>query len=62
MPILDAGLYQAWIAAFDNHDRAERRLVAAGATGNRDLIEYVRGLSEQAAQELNQAIRALNNA
>ncbi len=60
MAILDAGTYQGWIKAFDNYDQAQRRLDAAGSTGNRESIGYLRGNLEKASREYNAAIKALN--
>jgi hypothetical protein len=58
--ILDAGPFQTWISAFDRHERAQRRYEAAGRLNNRELIDYLRGDLDQAAAELNAAIRAMN--
>lgn len=62
MAILDAGAYQAWIAAFDNWDRAQRRFDAAGRLGNGALTDYLRGNLERASRDYNAAIKALNDA
>lgn len=59
MAILDAGPYQAWIKAFDEHERAERRFEAASRLGNQALIAYLRAQREEAAQTLHAAIRGI---
>ena len=62
MAILDAGPYQDWSAAWDNVDRAQRRLEAAKATGNSKLISYVEDSLKRAVAEYNAALQALQNA
>ena len=62
MAIVDVGLYQAWIRAFDNWERAQRRHDAAAALGNSALTEYLRGSLEAARQEYQVAIRAIKDA
>jgi hypothetical protein len=60
--IMDASLFQGWIRAHDHYEQARRRHDAALATGNSDLIDYLRSDMDHAAQELNQAIKELKNA
>jgi hypothetical protein len=62
MAILDAGVYQDWIRAFDHWEQAERRYNAAAAFGNNALTEYLRRSLEAARQEYNAAIKAIKNA
>ena len=50
--VMDAGPYQDWMKAFDNHERAQRRWEAANKLGNPALINYTRTDLEQAAAEL----------
>lgn len=57
--IMDAGPFQNWIRAFDRHEQAKRRWDAANAIGNQGLINYLRADLDQAAQELNAAIRSM---
>jgi len=61
MAIVDAGPYQDWIRAFDQHERAERRHEAAWGIGNQALIAYLRLELDTAAKELNAATRTLND-
>lgn len=60
MAILDAGPMQDWIRAFDRHELSKRRWDAANATGNRALIDYLRGDVDSAARDLNAALKTLN--
>ncbi len=62
MAVMDAGLYQAWIRAFDNWDRAQRRFGAAGAINDAALTNYLRGDWETARREYNDAIKAVRDA
>lgn len=61
MAILDAAPVQDWIRAFDNWDRAQRRLNAAQPTLNQTLIEYLKADVENARLQLNAALKALND-
>lgn len=61
MAILDAGPFQDWIRAFDRHEQAQRRHDAAGRTGNKALINYLRPELDAAARDLNTATKALND-
>ncbi len=60
MALIDAGLFQNWKRAFDNHDRIERQWRAAGATNNKALIDHLTVELNVAGQELNAALRELN--
>lgn len=60
MAIMDAGPYQAWIAAHDRWERSSSRLHAAQKTGNQSLIAYIESDTEKARQELNAALRTMN--
>lgn len=62
MAIMDVGLYQDWIAAHDNWDRARRRFDAAGQIGDAGLIEHLRIAVERARVDYNAATKAINNA
>jgi len=60
MAMLDASPFQEWVRAFDGYERAKRRWDAAGATGNRALIDYLRPELEGASRDLDVAIKTLN--
>ena len=62
MAILDAGIYQAWIRAFDSWEQAQRRYDAAPAVGDRALTDYLRASLHSAAQEYQAAVRAIKDA
>lgn len=62
MAILDAGVYQDWIRAFDRWEQAQRRYDAGAAFGNSALTEYLRGSLETARQEYSAAIKAIKDA
>lgn len=61
MAILDASPFEDWIRAFDNHERARKRFDEANTTGNKALINYLRQEVDDAAKNLNVALRILNN-
>ena len=60
--MMDAGLFQGWIAAFDRYESAKRRYDAAGQIGHGALSDYLRGRVEDASRELNAATKALKDA
>lgn len=61
MPMIDVGLFQNWIQAFDNHERAQRRYDAAAKLGDRALIDYLRPELDAASGRLNAAIKELRS-
>lgn len=60
--IMDVGLQQNWVSAFDNWERAQKRFDAAGQIGNAALINYLRDHVDTAARAYNAATKAINNA
>jgi signal-transduction protein with cAMP-binding, CBS, and nucleotidyltransferase domain len=62
MAIVDAGIYQDWIRAFDNWERAQRRYDAAPVVGDRALMNYLHASLQSAAREYQAACRAIQDA
>ncbi|WP_066812718.1 hypothetical protein [Sphingomonas asaccharolytica] len=60
MAILDASLFQDWIAAAERSERQHRLFEMAGRTGNKALVEEIRKNLEITDRELNAATKAIN--